>query len=92
MHPINEAAPAKGISEVYRLAESVKLSSLWVEMTEGAYYECLEVLPPIYGDGCFYISEMHSTDSHGREVSLEVKVADGRFFGRLAVVPERLLK
>jgi hypothetical protein len=42
----------------------------WLPCTEAFYWEMLEVLPPIYGPGCFAVSEAWKHDANGEPVYL----------------------
>ena len=62
------------------------LSSLWMEETEGRYYEMLGALPPIKRDECgFMVGECmnHTADGAIYEAHIEVS---GRFFFRPALL------
>lgn len=55
-------------------------SDRWAEIDEAAYWEALEMLPPIRVPGGFLVSEPMTEDPQGRTVFLCVVTRNGRHF------------
>jgi hypothetical protein len=73
------------VAECYRRAETGEGPH---EITEAAYWECLECMPPVYGpNGRKWIGEA-SDHRNGRAIALEYWQERDRYFCRLSMVPE----
>ena len=60
----------------------------WVEISEEHWIYSMEVLPPIYFDGGFAVSEASHEDAQGREMYAACVKIGGRFFIRHLAVAD----
>lgn len=56
----------------------------WCEISEEHYYYCLEVLPPLYVEGGFAVSEPLTNDADGRAVYLVCAHVGRGYFARVS--------
>lgn len=76
------------VAEAYRVAETGDGPH---EISEAAYWDALECMPPIYGDnGHQWVSEA-SYHRGGRAIALEYWQEGARYFCRLSAVPKGVL-
>jgi hypothetical protein len=92
---MSTANVASTICEAYARAKETYCTEDAHEITEEAYFEALEVLPPVYGKqtdtqrGRFWVGEPYSHQGEAA-VSLECweqRGNTGRYFCRLSVCP-----
>ena len=69
--------PYPAVSEAYRAGQDE-----WTEIDEEQMYYFLEVLPPRYFTGGFFVGEPAAHDSRGVPVHAAVVKARGRYFMR----------
>lgn len=87
-----KTAPAETLHDACVLAETTcgQMSEVH-EITEEAYWEALEVLPPIYNNkkrGGFWVSEPYCHDTNGRPICLECwQDQDSKYYCRYSAVP-----
>ncbi len=63
-----------------------KISTEKVEILEPIYMHFLEVLPPIYGNGCFYCSEPVNTDKNGSKIYHKLTKNNNKYFIELSII------
>jgi len=51
-----------------------------IEVTEKQFWYMLEVLPPIYGPGCYGISEAYHFDPDGKETRIWFRSERGKYY------------
>lgn len=79
------AAGCSGGRRDYRLIADAP--DVWAQISEEAYWEALEILPPIYFPRGFAVSEPSCHNAEGRPVYLLVRTISGQHFARYGTLP-----
>lgn len=81
---------AQGINATVKAAQDLynQGNREWVETDEETLEHFLNVLPPIYGRGCFACSEPWKFDNQGRDVYIWLRNFNNKFEARYATAEE----